>query len=156
MACAKFVCASVQVVLVPVLALGWLVASVRPLTVNRSCTPPSGVLVPGTFMNRASRTGVLLPMKGGMVFLAPCRVATAICGLPVGGLAPPTCGNSWHAAHELALKLGPSPLPVWPGALAETESISWKRSRAAVKKFTVALLARLGRAPPVVPAAGGV
>ena len=47
-ACSKSGCARVHVCGVPV-APGWLVASLRPLTVNRSCTPPSGALVTDPF-----------------------------------------------------------------------------------------------------------
>src|SRR5579871_1149990 len=125
-------------------------ASVRPVIVNRSCTPPSGVFVPGTLMNRASRTGPFAVTKEGTVFVAPSRVATATCGFPVvecpawsvvvkfpGGLLPPTMGYTWQLAHEFALNRGPRPAPSSPGMVPETESTSWKRCVACWKKFDV-------------------
>src|SRR5947209_8377591 len=57
-------------------------ASVRPVMVERSCTPPSRMVLVGGFayLNLASLTGPLEEMKNemGAGFVAPFLVATAI------------------------------------------------------------------------------
>src|SRR5205823_12353392 len=55
-------------------------ASVRPVMVKRSCTPPSRMVLVGGFanLNLASLTGPFREMKNGGVFVAPFLVATAI------------------------------------------------------------------------------
>src|SRR5215469_17721168 len=83
-------------------------ASARPLTVNRSSTPPFGLLrlaVPLALKKngkRASRTGPLAVTKDGIVLVLPLTVPLAItwlCGLgpTLGkmlalGLVPPGAG----------------------------------------------------------------
>src|SRR5205807_10555810 len=99
---------------------GWVklqpAASARPLTVNRSSTPPFGLLtlaVPLALKKngkRASRTGPLAATKDRIVLFAPLTVPLAItclCGLAptLGktlalGLLPPAAGWEWHPPHE--------------------------------------------------------
>src|SRR5260221_477569 len=83
-------------------------ASARPLTVNRSSTPPFGALtlaVPLALKkngNRASRTGPLARTKNGIVLVLPLTTALAItwlCGfaptlgkIAAAGLLPPGAG----------------------------------------------------------------
>ncbi len=85
-----------------------LPASLRPLTVNRSSTPPLGALrlaVPSGLKkngNRASRTGPLAATKNGMVLVLPLTTPLAItwlCGfgptlgkIAEAGLVPPGAG----------------------------------------------------------------
>src|SRR5260370_4400593 len=111
-------------------------------------------------MNRASRTGPFAEMNGGIVFVAPSSVATAICGFGTGtcglkgaGLVPPTEGCAWHAAQLLALNVGPKPTPASPGKPPDTESTSLKRSLAAVKNVC-SVAFRVANGPPA-PAAPG-
>src|SRR6266403_312187 len=67
-----------------------LVASTRPVTVKRSCTPPSGLLV----------TSPLRPTNGKAVVL---------------GLVPPTAGCEWQLLQLFELNLGPRPSCGWFG-----------------------------------------
>src|SRR5439155_18922565 len=77
--------------------LGWVrlqaPASVRPVMVYRSSTPPLGELTFGLPLaskkngKRASRTGPVEVINVGTVFLAPSAVASATWGL-VAGLVP--------------------------------------------------------------------
>src|SRR5215467_13166975 len=83
-------------------------ASARPLTVNRSSTPPFGLLtlaVPLALKKngkRASRTGPLAATKNGMVLVAPLTTPLAITWLwglgptlgkiLAAGLLPPMAG----------------------------------------------------------------
>src|SRR6266436_696511 len=87
-------------------------ASARPVTVNRSSTPPLGALVLAVPLalkkngNRASRTGPLASTKNGMVLALPLTTPLAITRLwgfgptlgkiPVAGLVPPGAGCEWH------------------------------------------------------------
>src|SRR2546423_7377781 len=87
-------------------------ASARPLTVNRSSTPPFGLLtlaVPLALKKngkRASRTGPVAVTKDGMVLVLPLTVPLAITWLwglgptlgkiPEAGLVPPAAGWEWH------------------------------------------------------------
>src|SRR5262249_31293504 len=89
-------------------------ASVRPVIVYRSCTPPSD-------LNRAPRRGPFPVMKYGTPLVAPYGVATAPCGLPAG-LVPPTAGWAWQPAQLSKLKVGPNPLPV-PSIVPLTDSV---------------------------------
>src|SRR6516165_3095321 len=103
-------------------------ASIRPVITNRSCTPPSRVVlsVPsglGTNLNRASRTGPFAVTKKGIVLVAPFRFATVNSGL-VEGLVPPVAGCAWQPAQVFRLNLGPSPEPASPATVPLTESIS--------------------------------
>src|ERR1700732_684943 len=105
-------------------------------------------------MKRASRTGPLEVMNEGTVFVAPCFVASAICGLGTGtcglkgaGLVPPVAGCAWHIAQLLPLNVGPSPTPGSPAMVPETESTSLNTPSAELKKaFSLAL--RAGNGPP--------
>src|SRR5579859_776419 len=92
-------------------------ASERPLMVNRSWTPPSGV-PSGLLTKRASRTGPLALMNGWANGVPPRNVnwrflglqaelfaqpaaascATATCGFVIG-LVPPGAGCAWQPAH---------------------------------------------------------
>src|SRR5260370_17091282 len=75
-------------------------ASARPLTVNRSSTPPLGALrlaVPSGLKkngNRTSRTGPLAVMKDGMVLVLPFTTPLAITWLSGFG---PTLGKMAEA-----------------------------------------------------------
>src|SRR5215472_17057366 len=98
-------------------------ASLRPLTVNSSSTPPLGLLVLGVPLllkkngNRASRTGPLAVRKEGMVLKLPLTTPFAITWLwwlgPIlgkifaAGLVPPGAGWEWQAPHESRLNRGP-------------------------------------------------
>src|SRR5271156_5999059 len=84
-------------------------ASGRPDITYSSCTWPSGV-PSGFCTKRASRTGPFKVIKGGTTLWAPCRVATATCGLAVG-FVPPKAGCAWQPPHELRLYRGPKPGP---------------------------------------------
>src|SRR5262249_47808605 len=72
-------------------------ASERPVMVNRSSTPPLGLLGLGLPFaskkkgNRASRTGPVEVTKLGMIFWAPSAVASVTWGL-VAGEVPPAAG----------------------------------------------------------------
>jgi hypothetical protein len=112
--------------------LGWaklqVPASERPLTVNRSSTPPLGALVfaePFELKkngNRASRVGPLAVMNDGVVSLgATLLPANPNWGLVAGPL-PPIAGCVWQETHETELKRGPKPL--LPAGLLETDSTS--------------------------------
>src|SRR5581483_2387294 len=72
-------------------------ASERPVTVYRSCTPPS--FTPLVVRKRASRTGPSVVMNFFLMLRRPPRVARATCGLAIGfcglfrpGLLPPAAG----------------------------------------------------------------
>src|SRR5215831_17457803 len=115
-------------------------ASARPETVNKSSTPPLGLLtfaVPFALKkngNRASRTGPLAATKNGMVLVAPLTVPLAItwlCGFGptfgkmfADGLVPPGAGCEWQPPHPSRLNRGPrpklSPVTVW-------FSLNWPR-----------------------------
>src|SRR5215212_4198164 len=89
---------------------------------------------------RASRTGPSAVMKGGTVFVAPSRVASAtrgfgtgFCGLATPGLDPPAAGCAWQRAQLLPLKLGPRPVPGSPGIVPVTDATSLKISSALAK-----------------------
>src|SRR5258708_3870039 len=100
-------------------------ASARPLTVNRSSTPPFGLLrlaVPLALKKngkRTSRTGPVAVTNDGMVLVPPLTTPLAItrlCGLAptLGktlalGLVPPGAGCEWHPPHPSRLNLGPRP-----------------------------------------------
>src|SRR5205809_8004837 len=108
---------------------GWVrlqpAASARPLTVNRSSTPPFGLLtlaVPLALKkngNRASRTGPVAVTKDGMVLVLPLTSPLAITwlwglGPTLGktladGLLPPVAGCEWHPPHPSRLNRGPRP-----------------------------------------------
>src|SRR5580698_7306248 len=82
-----------------------LPASLRPLTVNRSSTPPLGALVftvPFALKKngkRASRVGPLAVMKYGVEsFGATGLPANPNCGLTAAPL-PPIAGCVWHELH---------------------------------------------------------
>src|SRR5689334_5880843 len=100
--------------------LGWerlqAPASVRPVIVYRSSTPPFGLFTSGLPNEskkngkRASRTGPVDVMNDGIVFRAPSAVASVTCGLVAGAL-PPTAGAAWQNAQLLELKRGPRPVP---------------------------------------------
>src|SRR5580704_5884638 len=106
-------------------------ASGRPVTVNRSSTPPLGALrlaEPSALKkngNRASRVGPSAVMKNGVVSAgATPFLVNANCGLTAGPV-PPTAGCAWHDTQLTELNRGPRPL--LPVALFETDSTSWKR-----------------------------
>src|SRR5229473_1553328 len=54
---------------------------------------------------------------------------------------------AWHAAQLLALKVGPRPTPASPATAPDTESISWNRPRAALKK-ACSFVFSAGKGPP--------
>src|SRR5579862_9759163 len=92
---------------------GWVMlqlvlTSLRPLTTNRLCTPPSGT--PPDCLKRASRTGPFCASNHGISLLAPAAFTTEYSGF-AAGLEPPMYGWAWHEKHEFELKRGPSPLP---------------------------------------------
>src|ERR1035438_1966027 len=109
-----------------VVALLQVPASWRPVTVNRSSTPPLGALVLTVPLalkkngNRASRVGPFAVMKVGMVLPG----ATPLLGKRNSGLTagpvPPTAGCAWQELQLLELKRGPRPL--LPVGLLETDS----------------------------------
>src|SRR5580704_19171030 len=111
-------------------------------------------------MKRAARTGPLAVMNEGTVFLAPSRVASATCGFATGfcglvnpGLDPPIAGCAWHIAQLFPLNVGPSPLPA--SIVPVTESTSWKRRNAWLKKlFSFALSVGYGPPAPAGPGRG--
>src|SRR5882757_5140680 len=93
-------------------------ASARPVTVNRSSTPPLGALVLAVPLglkkngNRASRVGPLAAMKYGVVSRgATPLLVKAAWGL-VAGPVPPIAGCEWHELQLFELKRGPRPLAV--------------------------------------------
>src|SRR5580692_13099953 len=97
-AAAKLGCARLQ-----------LPASCRPVTVNRSSTPPLGSLVltvPFALKkngNRASRVGPLAVMKDGVVLSgATPSLVNWNCGL-IAGPVPPTAGCAWQELQLLEL-----------------------------------------------------
>src|SRR5712672_243436 len=135
-------------------------ASVRPVMVNRSSTPPLGLLTSGfppalkKNGKRASRTGPPAVMKDGTVFLAPSAVASDTCGFKEG-LVPPTAGCAWQKAQLLELKRGPRPEPA--SMVPDTESTSSKVSRASLKKAKLPaglLAATDANGPPAAAAPG--
>src|SRR5690242_1472809 len=86
-------------------------------------------------MKRASRTGPSGVMNEGTALVAPCSVASAICGFGTGfcgllrpGLDPPIAGCAWQRAQLLPLKVGPSPVPGSPGIVPDTDATSLKIS----------------------------
>src|SRR5215475_4759104 len=107
-----------------------LPASERPVMVNRSSTPPFGLLVSGCPFcftkngKRASRVGPVAVMKGGVVSLGATVPAKANCGF-IAGPEPPDAGWAWQDLHELELNRGPRPL--LPVGLLVTDSTSAKR-----------------------------
>src|SRR5579864_7600622 len=112
-------------------------ASERPLTVNRSSTPPLGALkftVPLLLKkngNRASSVGPVGVTKEGVVLpgATPLLVNCA-WGLEAAPL-PPTAGCAWQELQLVELKRGPRPL--LPEGLPETDSTAWKRVWPSVK-----------------------
>src|SRR5437667_7296069 len=122
-------------------------ASVRPVTVNRSSTPPLGALwlaLPNWSKKngkRASRTGPLARTKYGMGLVLPFTTPLAITWLwgfgptlgkiPEAGLVPPGAGCEWHAPHESKLNRGPrpglSPVTVW--CSLNCASPVWKKAK---------------------------
>src|SRR5580704_10746629 len=106
-------------------------ASERPVTVNRSSTPPLGAFrlaEPSALKkngNRASRVGPWALMKNGVVSAGATPLLVnwnwGLTAAPV----PPTAGCAWHDTQLLALKRGPRPL--LPLGLLETDSTAWKR-----------------------------
>src|SRR6266849_6542991 len=133
-------------------------ASLRPVMVNRSSTPPLGRVVSGLPNwskkngKRTSRTGPLVVMNDGMVFLAPSAVASVTCGL-TDGLLPPVAGCAWQKAQLLELKRGPRPDPA--SMVPDTESTSLNVSRAVLKNVRLPaglLAATEARGPPAAAA----
>src|SRR6185437_7967287 len=122
--------------------------------VNRSSTPPFGLLVSGLPNwskkkgKRTSRTGPVEVINDGIVLRAPSAVASVTCGF-VLGLVPPAAGWAWHNAQPLELKRGPRPVPA--SMVPETESTSLNVSRASLKKARLPaglLAATEARGPP--------
>src|SRR6266511_3700928 len=111
-----------------------LTASIRPVMVYRSETPPSGV-PSGFSLNRPSRTGPFTVMNQGTVFVAPASVASATCGLTAGDV-PPTVGCAWHEAQLFPLNLGPRPGSVFGmNCSPSTDCCSINTSNPAEKNF---------------------
>src|SRR6266540_2560370 len=109
-------------------------ASIRPVMVYRSETPPSGV-PSGFSLNRPSRTGPFTVMNQGTVFVAPASVASATCGLTAGDV-PPTVGCAWHEAQLFPLNLGPRPGSVFgTNCSPSTDCSSDLSSNPAAKNF---------------------
>src|SRR5579872_775619 len=106
-------------------------ASARPVTVNRSSTPPLGALVlavPSALKKkgkRASRVGPFAVIKNGVVSLGATPVLTNLNWGFTAGPVPPTAGCAWQETQLLELNRGPRPL--LPVALLETDSTSWNR-----------------------------
>ena len=136
-ACAKFGCEIEQPA-----------ASLRPTTVNNWCTVPSGMVVPGWLMKRASRIGPVALSNVGMVLVAPLYWYTLNSGFD-GGLDPPTAGYAWQVAHEFALNLGPS-----PPSVGEVTITSCTRSNSAVMLGSICCSLALS-VPRKVPAVAG-
>src|SRR5580658_914115 len=98
-------CASAKLGCGRLVALLQVPASERPVTVNRSSTPPLGSFVLTEPLalkkngNRASRVGPLAVMKVGMVLpgATPLLVKRnwGLTAAPV----PPTAGCAWHELH---------------------------------------------------------
>src|ERR1700722_16825863 len=118
-----------------------LPASERPVTVNRSSTPPLGALVFTEPLllkkngNRASRVGPLAVIKDGVVSLG---ATPALLNWNWGLIAapdPPIAGCAWHELQLFELNRGPRPLLAPP----ETDSTSWKRACPSVKKARIPL-----------------
>src|ERR1700682_2476411 len=84
-----------------------LSTSLRPVTTNRSWTPPSGT--PLDVTKRTSRIGPFGVMNHGTVLVAPKPRATASNGL-TAGLVSPTNGCRWQDEHLFELYRGPRPL----------------------------------------------
>src|SRR6266511_52120 len=109
-------------------------ASIRPVMVYRSETPPSGV-PSGFSLNRPSRTGPFTVMNQGTVFGATASVASATCGLTAGDV-PPTVGCAWHEAQLFPLNLGPRPGSVFgTNCSPSTDCCSVNSSNPAAKNF---------------------
>src|ERR1700722_19305094 len=113
-----------------------LPASVRPLTVNRSSTPPLGLLVFAVPLalkkngNRASRVGPLAVTKYGVESFGATELpAKANWGLTAAPL-PPTAGCAWQELQLFELNRGPRPT----FAELETASTAWNRPRPSWKK----------------------
>src|SRR5438034_7916951 len=117
-------------------------ASERPVMVNRSWTPPSGV--PSGFLtNLASRTGPFAVMNDRTELAAPFRVANATWGF-TGGLVPPTAGCKWQPAQLPRFIVGPRP--------SATSSSSTNSSVPALKKTSSVLVSPARGAPaPAAP-----
>src|SRR5258708_7609851 len=144
-ACAKLGCGRLQ-----------LPASERPLTVNRSSTPPLGLLKFGWPLllkkngNRASRTGPFARTKDGIVLVLPLTTPLAItwlCGFApmfgntlAAGPVPPGAGCEWHAPHESRLNRGPRPLlsPVTVWCSLNWASPVWKKAKSLALALTEA------------------
>src|ERR1700691_673329 len=119
-------------------------ASERPVTVNRSSTPPLGSLVLTEPLllkkngKRASRVGPVAVIKDGVVFRGATPLFTNwACGLLAAPL-PPKAGCAWQELQLFELNRGPKPL--LPAALPETDSTAWKRFWPSVKKASSAEL----------------
>ena len=102
-----------KIILRVLLKSGWRMEqpaglSLRPTMVKMPCTPPSAD-PSGLRTNRTSRIGPSGVMKLGMWLAGAMNEARANCGLVLGGLDPPTAGNTWHPPHESRLNLGPRP-----------------------------------------------
>src|SRR5215469_7421964 len=104
-------------------------ASWRPLTVNKSSTPPLGALVSALPLlarkngKRASRVGPLAVIKKGVESSGATRGCGPLVNVNSGlaaGPVPPTAGWPWQDEQLMELKRGPSPLLVPP----ETTSTS--------------------------------
>ena len=90
---------------------GWLTlqpgASVRPVIVNRPCTPPSGE--PSALRTkRASRTGPFALRNDGSLLVAWLSFANATCGFTLG-LVPPIAGCEWQPPQLSRFIVGPRP-----------------------------------------------
>src|SRR2546430_16898709 len=85
-------------------------ASLRPVTTNRSWTPPSDT-------KRASRIGPFGTMNHGTVLVAPPALATAGSGL-MAGPGPPAKGGRGQGGPGFGVKRRPGPAcgPVGLGA----------------------------------------
>src|SRR5437763_12975789 len=142
--------------------LGWvrvqLPASARPVIVNRSSTPPLGLLGLGLPLaskkngKRASRVGPVWVINAGRVSLGAWALpATENCGL-VALPVPPIAGWAWHIPQETSLNRGPRPLssPPWTtsGALNCPSPLLKKVSWLAVRPLSAAPEPRL---PPCTP-----
>ena len=120
-----------------------LLAPASPETVNRSSTPPFGLLGSGLpsaskkYGKRASRVGPWTVMNVGMVLSAPLTIPLVIAvnsgllAIPV----PPIVGWEWHAEHWLKLNRGPKPVL----GRVSTVCTIWKRPRPLLKKSKAGL-----------------
>src|SRR5277367_4417851 len=113
------------------LALLQVPASERPVTVNRSSTPPFGAFMFTEPLelkkngNRASRVGPVAVMNDGVVLPGATPLLTNWnCGLTAGPV-PPIAGCAWHELQLFELNRGPRPTLAVP----ETVSTAWKRVR---------------------------